>query len=389
MSDPSISATESPDAVGVGSVVGPVRVGPVAHGGHWVARDADGRVVFVRHALQGELVRARITAVARRHAFADAVEVLEAAPERVAAPCPIAADCGGCDFQHVAVAAQPELKRQVVAEQLVRLAGLAWDGAVEPVAPTTGWRTRVRYWAGDGEWGMHPHRSHAVTPLPPQGCLIAAPGLERPPTPPGGAPAIRGVGCADGVLWDAGDRVVRERAAGRDWSVRADGFWQVHPRAADTLADAVLAGLDPRPGERALDLYCGVGLFAGALAARGVRVTGVEGDKKAVALAASNVPEARFVAGSVERAMRRLPATADLVVLDPPRTGAGASVIDGVLARRPRAIAYVACDPAALARDLGRALASGWRVASLRAFDLFGMTHHVECVAILVPDGGS
>ena len=382
--------TTSPDAAGVGSVVGPLRVGPVAHGGHWVARDAAGRVLFVRHALEGELVRARITAVAQRHAFADAVEVLEAAPDRVVAPCPIAADCGGCDFQHVAVSAQAELKRQVVAEQLGRLAGFAWDGTVEAVAPAVGWRTRVRYWAGDGDWGMHPHHSHAVTPLPPQGCLIAAPGLERPPAAPGPeAGQVLGVASADGVAWDAGERVVREHADGRDWSVRADGFWQVHPRAAATLVDAVVAGLDPRPGERAFDLYCGVGLFAGALADRGVRVSGVEGSRTAVALAASNVPGARFVAGSVDRALGRLPATTDLVVLDPPRTGAGASVLDGVLARRPRAVAYVACDPAALSRDLGRALASGWRVASLRAFDLFGMTHHVECVAILVPDGGS
>lgn len=359
-------------------------IGPVAHGGHWVAR-LDGRVVFVRHALAGERARVRVTAVTARHLFGDAVAILEPAAERVAAPCPIARDCGGCDFQHVAVPHQREFKRQVVAEQLRRLAGLEWAGSVEAVEPPLGWRTRVRYHAGAAGWGMHPHRSHAVTPLPEAGCLLAASGLGRPPFPPRGAAQVRGVRSADGVRWlGAGeDAVVHERADGALHEVRADGFWQVHPRAAEVLVDAVLAGLRPVPGERALDLYCGVGLFAGALARRGVRVTGVEGSRTAVALARRNVPQARFQAGPVERVLSRLSGRADLVVLDPPRAGAGPRVLDAVLRRRPRAVAYVACDPAALARDLGHALRAGWRVSGLRAFDLFGMTQHVECVAVL------
>ncbi len=362
-------------------------IGPVAHGGHWVAR-LDGRVVFVRHALSGERARVRITAVTARHLFGDAVEILEPAAERVAPPCPIARDCGGCDFQHVGVTHQRELKRRVVAEQLSRLAGLDWTGAVEAVEPAVGWRTRVRYHAGPEGWGMHPHRSHAVTPLPDRGCLLAAPGLARPPFPPSaGVEQARGVAAADGVRWSTAgdDAVVHERADGQGYEVRSDGFWQVHPAAADTLVDAVLAGLRPRAGERALDLYCGVGLFAGALARRGVRVTGVEGNRAAVALARRNVPEARFHAGPVDRILARVAGRTDLVVLDPPRVGAGPRVLDAVLRRAPRAIAYVACDPAALARDLGHALRAGWRVDSLRAFDLFGMTHHVECVAVLVP----
>jgi tRNA/tmRNA/rRNA uracil-C5-methylase (TrmA/RlmC/RlmD family) len=380
----------SADAAGVGEVLGGLRVGRVAHGGHWVARADDGRVVFVRGALEGEFVRVRVTATAKRHAFGDVVEVLQASPDRVEPPCPIAADCGGCDFQHVRLDAQAGLKRQVVAEQLGRLAGLSWEGQVERLEPLAGWRTRVRYHADAGAWGMHPHRSGRVTPLPDQGCLIAAPGLSVPPPPPAGAAEILGVAAADGVHWlpPRDETVVRERAAGRDWRVRADGFWQVHPAAADTLVDAVVSGLAPRSWESALDLYCGVGLFAGALADHGVRVTGIEGSRAAASLAAENVPGGRFLAGSVDRQLRRAPASVDLVVLDPPRTGAGASVLDAVLALDPRAIAYVACDPAALARDLGRALASGWHLASLRAFDLFPMTHHIECVAILEPDAG-
>lgn len=380
-------------ASGVGELVGPLQVGPVAHGGHWVCRGADGRVIFVRGALEGESVTVRLTAVNSRHAFGVAVDVVEPSAARVAPPCAIAAECGGCDFQHVAASAQAELKRQVVAEQLRRLARLDWQGEVEPVPPALGWRTRVRYHRDQDDagaaWGMHPHRSHSVTPLPSVGCPIAAPALAVPP-PDAPGTAVRGVASADEVVWLAGgdDWPVTERAAGRTWQVQGDGFWQVHPRAADLLVDAVLDGLQPRSGETALDLYCGVGLFAGALAARGVRVRGIEGDRDAVELARRNVPEASFRAGRVERELRRAPGRVDLVVLDPPRTGAGPVVLDAVLARRPRAIAYVACDPAALARDLGHARAAGWAVDGVRAFDLFPMTHHVECVAMLRPTAG-
>ncbi|HEY5848789.1 MAG TPA: methyltransferase domain-containing protein, partial [Microlunatus sp.] len=204
----------------------------------------------------------------------------------------------------------------------------------------------------------------------------------------------------DGGL-EAGDAVVTEHATGRSFTVAASGFWQGHPAAADTLVAAVLAGLDPQPGERVLDLYCGVGLFAAALADRGCRVWGVEADRTAVEHARRNVPEARFTAARVERALKTgsstrssprsrtskgrtaLPRRNDLVLLDPPRSGAGRPVIEGVAARRPRAICYVACDPAALARDLGYAAELGYAPTSVRAFDLFPMTHHVECVAIL------
>lgn len=378
------------DAPGVGDLVGPLTVGPVAHGGHWVARH-EGRVLFVRHALEGETVRVRVTGLAARHGFADVVEVIDASPHRVTPPCPVAGFCGGCDFQHVAVAHQRDLKRQVVVEQLRRLAGVGWSGTVEALEPDAlGWRTRMRYHGAAGAWGLRAHRSDAVVPLPDQGCLIADPRLARPADsglrPAVGAELV-GVAAADGVRWvtPRSSAVVTEDVVGRRWRVAASGFWQVHPQAAARLGRAVLDALEPRPGERALDLYCGVGLFAGVLADAGVDVLGIEGDPRAVTLAQHNVPEATFWDGSVEvEARRGLPA-ADLVVLDPPRVGARRPVMDAVLATGARRVAYVACDPAALARDVEIAAGHGWRMASLRAFDLFPMTHHVECVAVLEP----
>jgi tRNA/tmRNA/rRNA uracil-C5-methylase (TrmA/RlmC/RlmD family) len=185
---------------------------------------------------------------------------------------------------------------------------------------------------------------------------------------------------------------VREEALGRTWRVSGSGFWQVHPAAAETLAGAVVALLRPASGEFALDLYAGVGLFAAALApalGAGGRVIAVESDERAVADAAHNLADLPMViteAGRVEAVLTRLGLRrCDLVVLDPPRTGAGADVTRRIAALRPRGVAYVACDPASLARDVATFAECGYRLSALRAFDLFPMTAHVECVALLEP----
>lgn len=372
-----------------GQVLTGLEIGPVAHGGHFVARH-EGRVVFVRHALTDEIVDVRITGTNRRFARADVIAVHRASPYRVTPPCPIAAQCGGCDFQHVEPAHARELKRRVVAELLGHLAGYEFTGEVEEVPPSPlGWRRRMRYHLdSEGRPGLRAHRSGEVVGLPEGGCRIADPAIAAPlpdPGRPGGE--LLGVVAASGAGFRApGDSAtVTERLGELSWLVDVDGFWQAHAGAPRVLVDRVLSGLDPRPGERALDLYCGVGLFAGALAARGAQVWGVEGGRRAAELAARNVPSGEFVVGDVARRLSRLPDRADLVVLDPPRTGAGAAVLQGIAARRPRAIAYVACDPAALGRDLRTAVGLGYAASSVTAHDLFPMTHHVECVAILEP----
>ncbi len=403
----------------VGRLVGPVDVGPIAHGGHCVARH-DGRVIFVRHTIPGEQVMVQITEARSRFWRGDAVEILRAGADRVAPPCPVArpGGCGGCDFQHVALPAQRRLKAEVLAEQLHRLAGVDLAVPVEPVPlpgrrdgvdDGLGWRTRMRYLLDqDGRPGLRAHRSHTVVPLPAGGCRIADAPIGRPADGPPGTELVA-VTAADGAHWlpvsgrqhrAAGrDRpaveTITEHAVGRDWQVAADAFWQVHPAAAEVLVEAVLTGLSPQPGQRALDLYCGVGLFAGGLVDAGCRVIGVESARSAVAAARHNLADApdraTFVADRVDRALRRpphrggLPARFDLVVLDPPRSGAGADVLAAITRRRPSRIAYVACDPAALGRDLGLLADLGYRLTSLRAFDLFPMTQHLEAVAVLAP----
>jgi tRNA/tmRNA/rRNA uracil-C5-methylase (TrmA/RlmC/RlmD family) len=383
-----------------------VTVGPVAHGGHCVARH-EGRVVFVRHTLPGETVRAVVTDGAEGSSFwrADAVEVLTPSPDRVPPPCPWSGPgrCGGCDWQHVSVPAQRALKAEVVREQLSHLAHLDVVVEVEPVPGDVeglGWRTRVTWAvADDGAAGLRRHRSHEVVPV--DSCRIAHPlvdeaGVTRRTWPGAGSVEVS-ASVATGerlVLPDGrGDGVLTEVVDGRAFRVTGGGFWQVHPGAAATLLAAVMQGLQPKPGDTALDLYGGVGLFAARLAeAVGPtgRVTLVESDRVAVADARHNLAglaAVRVERGRVDHVLRRLrTGRADLVVLDPPRSGAGRAVVDLVARQvRPRRVAYVACDPAALARDLTWFAERGYRLTGLRAFDIFPMTHHVECVALLEP----
>jgi tRNA/tmRNA/rRNA uracil-C5-methylase (TrmA/RlmC/RlmD family) len=411
-----------PDAAPVELVLD---VGAPAAGGAFVARADDGRVVFVRHALPGERVRAVVTSEATSYLRADAVEVLTPAADRVEPPCPYARPgrCGGCDYQHVALPRQRALKAELVAEQLRRLAGVELVPDVEPVpgAPDgLGWRTRVQLAVdASGRPGLHRHRSHDLEPI--DRCLIAAPdveavGAERLRWP--GASAVEVAG-ADGQRvaavtsrrraslqlpdLDGGTGLVVDgrpvrtphgishTVLGRRFEVAAGGFWQVHVGAAETLARAVLDGLEPRAGERALDLYAGVGLFAALLGER-VGPTGsvlaVEESPRACADAARNVhdlPHVRVRTAGVTRSLLCDLPPADLVVLDPPRAGAGIELTRALARLRPRRLAYVACDPASFSRDLKVLLDAGWSLPSLRAFDLFPMTEHVELVAVLEP----
>jgi tRNA/tmRNA/rRNA uracil-C5-methylase (TrmA/RlmC/RlmD family) len=386
-----------------------VETGNVGHGGFVVARH-EGVVVFVRHALPGERVVAEVTEGREGDRFlrADALEVLEASPDRVTPPCPFAGPgrCGGCDFQHAMLPAQRRLKAAVVAEQLRRLAGLDVEVLVEPVPGDQdglGWRTRVQWAvAGDGTVGLRRHRSHEVVPV--DRCRIAHPAIADAPPAPGAVDGATGVETLvsstgetlalvttrDDRTFADGPTVLHEQAAGRTFEVTGSGFWQVHPAAADTLVAAVLEGLDPQPGEQAADLYSGVGLFSAALAERvgpAGHVVAVESDEGAVDDAQQNLADLHQVALLADRVDKALAADLvgprDLVVLDPPRTGAKRDVVEGIAALGPREVAYVACDPAALARDVATFGEQGYALRSLRAFDLFPMTHHVECVAIL------
>lgn len=405
--------------------------GSIAAGGGCVARAEDGRVVFVRHTLPGERVVAEVTSENTSFLRADALEVLESSVHRVERPCALAGPgrCGGCDWQHVSLPAQRELKQVLVAEQLRRLAGIDALVEIEEVAGAPdglGWRTRVRF-AVDrtGQVGLHRHRSHDIEPV--SRCPLAtdevngvgvggarwrgAHHVEVTASPDGGKALVSVEtgrrALADTPAVDAGlvvngrtrrrpDRVHVKVGAHR-FGVSAGVFWQIHPGAAAVLTDTVMAGLAPRSGERVADLFAGAGLFTVPLAhAVGPQgsVVAVERSGRACADAVHNAEGLHQVAivrsevdpGLVNDGL----GFPDLVVLDPAREGAGRSVMAALvgLLPAPRAVAYVSCDPASFARDLRVVLDAGWTMDSLRGFDLFPMTEHVELVAILRPRQG-
>lgn len=397
-------------------------IGAPAQGGSCVARRA-GRVVFVRHALPGERVVAAVTEDRGSYLFADAVEILDASPDRVTPPCPYAGPgrCGGCDFQHATGRAQRAMKAAVVREQFRRLAGIELDddfAVAELPGGLLGWRTRNLYAVGaDGRPGLRRHRSHEIEHI--DRCLIGAPGVGDAGALAETWEGLSGVEVArgdDGVttvlahrpgrgrhargrrppdrveLLDGPAELVRD-ALGREFRVAADGFWQVHPAAVDAFAAALVEATRPQPGERVLELYAGAGALTAALAAAvsdGGAVRTLEGSARAVADARANLAGLPHVRAERGRVTAAAVADAgrdgvDVVVLDPPRAGAGREVMTAILALRPRVVGYVACDPAALARDVATAVQAGWRLASLRAFDAFPMTSHVECVAGLLP----
>jgi tRNA/tmRNA/rRNA uracil-C5-methylase (TrmA/RlmC/RlmD family) len=411
-----------------------VAVEDVAQGGWCVARPEGLPVIFVRHALPGERVVARVTEVTSKFARADAVEVREASADRVKPPCQHArpGGCGGCDWQHASPSAQRALKAAVISQQLRRLAGLDREVTVEALpdvadgAPGLGWRTRVQFAVdGEGVAGLRAHRSHQVIDI--GDCLIAhqdVRALEIPGDDWSGASAVEvavgGAASNDNfavTVVEGGEKqrghgrngrgggrpgrlrrtlvegrpYLAEEAAGRLWQVSADGFWQGHPAAAGTLSEAVIQALAPQPGDTVLDLYCGAGLFAGAVAplvGPGGSVTGVESDAAAVKNARQNLsdcPWASFLKADVAQVASAgdLP-PARLVIADPPRAGLAREAVAYLAAdSAAERFAYVSCDPATLARDLALLITEGWRLDDLRAFDAFPMTHHVECLATL------
>ncbi len=351
----------------------------VAHGGHMIAHHG-GRVVFVRHALPGERVRVRVTDVNRRIVRADAIEVLVPAAERVDPPCRWsgAGGCGGCDFQHVEVSAQRALKSEVLTTSLSRFAGLG-DADLADLDTTVHelpghpdglrWRSRVSWARGsDGAHGLRRHRSHDIVPV--DHCLLAEEGRDAPQDP---LPLIRD-----------------EQVRGRSWHLAGDAFWQVHPELPEALVATVLAFGAPETGETWWDLFAGAGLFT-AFLGEAVGPTGevvaVEASGGAVACgrqALADLGCVRVVESDVARWLDAQDhAAPEGVVLDPPRTGAGRDLMTELCAAEIPRLVYVACDPVALARDVGVARGLGYHLTRVRSFDAFPMTHHLETVALL------
>ncbi|CAB4706685.1 MAG: TRAM domain-containing protein [Actinobacteria bacterium] len=369
-----------------------VELGPVAHGGHVVARH-EGRVIFVRHGIPGEIVIVEVTGVSKNFARGDVIKVLVPSEHRVEPPCRFAKECGGCDFQHIDVAQQRNMKKAVIIEQFARLAKRDVEVEVIDLGQHTGWRTRMRYAVdGEGHVGLRGAKSHDVVRL--DKCVIAHESIQ----PPRGnfshtseiemAISSEGEvrGFRDGRLDDDlsnGSSSITEMVHGTRFNIDPKGFWQVHPRAASMFVNTLLEFAQMKPGDHVLDLYGGAGLFAAFALEEvgpGGRVELVDSTATSVRDAARNFPALKAHVGEVLRVLRSLK-RADVILLDPPRTGAGRPVLEQIAKLKPRRVVYVACDPASLARDVATFAELGYELAELRAFDAFPMTHHVEQIA--------
>jgi tRNA/tmRNA/rRNA uracil-C5-methylase (TrmA/RlmC/RlmD family) len=379
--------------------------GPAANGGSCVARH-EGRVVFVRYALPGELVRVRVTSERGSYWHADAVEVLEASADRIEPLCPISGPDGAgcCDFSFAEPAALRRIKGQVVGNQLARLGGFCWEAAAEPVGPgaAVGWRTRARLAVGgDGRAGLHRYHSpELVADLRcaqwPEAMMA---GLDGPRWRAGdhlhvvlddtGLRHVTAVGPdRREVVQGARDSV--QRVGRRQWRIPVTGFWQSHRDAAQTYSDLVRQWAEGSGARRAWDLYGGAGLFAAALAeTMGVRgrvytVDTVRSASASARTALADLPGVKVVSGSVRGFLAGQSRGADIAVLDPPRAGAGRALIDQVAGAGVPRVIHIGCEAAAFARDIGLYRGHGYRVERITAFDAFPLTHHVECVALLM-----
>jgi 23S rRNA (uracil1939-C5)-methyltransferase len=371
----------------------------MAAGGDAIARDPSGRVVFVTGALPGERVVAEVVAERRDYARSRVVEVLDASPDRVTAPCAeLARGCGGCQWQHIDVAAQRRLKRDIVVDALRRVGRLEAPevGAAEHL-PSVGYRTTVRAAVVDGRAGYRQAATHDVVAV--DGCLVAHPLIAELLVHgryPGATEVVLRAGARTGERLAAPDPAntpmavppdtrrdhLHELVAGRRWRISAGSFFQTRPDGADLLAELVGAAADGAGSPTtAVDLYCGVGLFAGVLADRGWTVTAVEGAKESAADARWNLRDdrARVVRADVNHWR---PRQADLVVADPSRSGLGRGGVEAATATGARRVVLISCDAAACGRDAGLLVAAGYSVTEVTPVDLFPHTAHVEVVSV-------
>jgi 23S rRNA (uracil1939-C5)-methyltransferase len=373
----------------------------LAAGGDGVAHDEDGRVVFVPLTAPGDRVRVHIVERHKRFARGEVVEVVEPGPDRVEPPCPLFGRCGGCVWQHLSYPAQLRAKAAIVSDALRRIGRIDCE---EPVPVTAspepfGYRVRTRLVQDGVRLGYRSRRSHEVCIA--DACPVLDPRLEsvlateRTAARSGGEPVEweAAVG-SDGVV-----RVQRTGAAGTtiDQVVGGDAlrvshevFAQANGLLVESLAEAVVqAALGGGGGGGAcVELYAGGGLFTLGLSRRFDQVWAVESHPGAVRdlrvnLARADRQNVRIREGRVEQVLASLEIAPDVLVLDPPRTGVSEDALAAISGLRVGRIVYVSCDPATLARDLGRLRDEGYRLASVQAFDLFPQTPHVEVLATL------
>jgi 23S rRNA (uracil1939-C5)-methyltransferase len=393
--------TTAADRAETGSPAATVELSPTrfAPTGDAVARDAEGKSVYIKGALPGERVRVEILVNRRRYSSGRVVELLEASPDRTTPPCPeVEHGCGACQWQHMSIPTQRRLKTELIVEALARF-GEVEPPRPEPVVELEPWafRTTVRAGVVDGRAGFRGARSNSVVPV--DACLVAHPlladlllgrryqGAEEVLLRCGARTGERLVSTTPpDVVADLPSDVRRhdhhEFAAGRLWRVSARSFFQSRPDATDALAELVkYAASEVGPPARAVDLYSGVGIFAGVLAEQGWSVTAVEGDSSSVRDARANLSglDVRVVRGDVTKWS---PSQAEFVVADPSRAGLGHRGVAAVVGTGAGRLVLVSCDAESLGRDAAMLARAGFELTSVTEVDMFPHTFRVEVLAV-------
>jgi 23S rRNA (uracil1939-C5)-methyltransferase len=373
-------------------------VATMASGGDAVARDPAGKAVFVRGALPGERVEVTIVNDRKKYAVASVEAVIEPSPDRISPPCPeIARGCGACQWQHISLVAQRRMKLQFVTEAIER-AGVDCP-TPEPPVDLAPWdfRTTINAAVDRGQAGFHQARSERIVGV--HGCLVAHPLLEELLVDvryPGARKVLLRCGARTGerlaattptrlgltLPADVHEEQFHEVAADRSWRISSRSFFQSRADGADALAAVVGSAADALgTPSTAVDLYSGVGLFAGVLAERGWSVTAVEGSQSAVSDAEFNLRHstARVVRADVTA---WAPPPVDLVVADPSRTGLGPQGVAVVAATGARRLILVSCDAVSLGRDAALLHAAGYGLSAVTHLDLFPHTFRVEAVTV-------
>ncbi|HJT26765.1 MAG TPA: class I SAM-dependent RNA methyltransferase [Pyrinomonadaceae bacterium] len=374
-----------------------VEIERILPGGMGLAH-ADGKTVFVSLAAPGDRVRVRVEREQGKVLFASIQEIITPSPVRIEPPCPYFGRCGGCDFQQLTYEAQLAAKSEMIRDCLHRIARLENVPDIVVTPSPSEWRYRMRaMWQIDQDEhaiGYYERGSRRVCDV--VDCAVLRPELQA---------QLEEVRATDWSQFPpdlkhldvvAGEESVSFAPAfanfltrelslsirGEVYRYNAEGFFQINPSLLGPLIEFALGDTS---GESALDLYSGVGLFTLPLSRQFQRVTAVEANPVAIRFARRNSRKARVIAANVAEwfksaSMRRV----DFILLDPPRAGAESAVIKGILDLHPPQISYVSCDPATLARDLRKLITGGYTIRSIRGFDLFPQTHHVETVVRLI-----
>ncbi len=427
----------------------------MAYGGEAMGRDENGRVVFVPYGIAGETVRAEIVAEKKGYARGRIVEIVEPSPARVMPRCAHASPstpqppspspeifqekekgareargkrmrwgeaCGGCQWQHIAYAAQLQFKTLIVREQFARIGKMPATPVRDTIGMRDPWRYRnnVQFVCDDAGrlcfrafesnalvrisecHVMHPLLEEMFRALELDGAgftgvtlragvntgqkmmILASPDAEPPEIEIDEPVSIAFQVPSGETIALVGREKLEEELRGRVFAYSPTLFFQINTEMARELMELTEKYLAPRDSDVLLDAYGGVGLFGLSLAARVARVIEIEENPRAVENARTNAADlsnVEFCVGAVEEVLPRLESRVDIVVADPPRAGMDARAVSALVAQAPRAVAYVSCDPTTLARDARRLVDGGYVLREVQPVDLFPQTFHIECVA--------